>query len=294
MKRIIKLTESDLTRIVKRVVMERETYKGMSFMGATPMIKNDWTHGNGFFYSAYEENGIITSVMNSWDGGSDESKRNDFNTAEQMAIQGNDGSLDNSILFNYVTTVKAGNDLSLTFNATSKAGSVYSQTYSYRNVTIKSGTQTNNDNDTIYLGRFALINLPQNSTITITANGDSENKLVLTTGTPKKETTTQQGATQDQSAKTTDAILAKLESGKAKYAYYTLDKNNNTLKYSHGGVRNDVNTTVTIRHWDFKLNTGGGVDDNPIQKVYVRGVSQNDGRVVLSNSAGTAIVKINE
>ncbi len=177
--KVIKLNESELHRIVKRVLTEQETKK-MSFMGATPMIKNDWDAGNGFFAISYEKNGIINSVKNSWNGGSGESQRNPFNSAEKMGISGNGGSLDNSISFGYVTTVKAGNALSLTFNASSNSGyvlplsiNVSSQTYSYRDRA--------SDKDTIYHGEFTLINLPQNSDITITAKGDSENKLVVKT-----------------------------------------------------------------------------------------------------------------
>lgn len=170
-KRIIKLKESDLQKIVKRVLNEQETKK-MSFMGATPMIKNDWDSGNGFFAITYEKNGIINSVKNSWNGGSVESQRNSFSSAEKIGISGNGGSLDNSISFGYVTTVKSGNALSLTFNASSNSGNVSSQTFSTRGPVNK---------DTIYHGEFILINLPQNSDITITAKGDSENKLVVKT-----------------------------------------------------------------------------------------------------------------
>ena len=160
---------------VKPLIIEQET-KGMIFMGSTPGVKNDWDAGNGFFNISYNGVGIITSVMNSWNGGSGESQKNSFNTAEQLGIPGNGGSLESAISFNYVTTVKAGDSLSLKFNATSKAGNASSETYSYR--------PSSSDSDTIYKGRFTLMNLPQNSTITITANGDSENKLVVTTSTP--------------------------------------------------------------------------------------------------------------
>tara|TARA_R100000657_G_C4679316_1_gene126839 strand:+ start:1722 stop:2438 length:717 start_codon:yes stop_codon:yes gene_type:complete len=171
--KVIKLNESDLQRIVKRVLTEQETKK-MSFMGATPMIKNDWDSGNGFFAITYEKNGIVNSVKNFWDGGSAESQRNSFSGAEKIGISGNGGSLDNSISFGYVTTVKAGNKLNLTFNASSNSGNVSSQTYSFR-------SPKSLDKDTIYHGEFILINLPQNSDITITAKGDSENKLVVKT-----------------------------------------------------------------------------------------------------------------
>ena len=156
------------------VISEQET-KGMSFLGSTPGVQNDWDAGNGFFGIAYDGVGIIGGVMNSWNGGSGESKKGSFNTSEQLAIPGNGGSLESAISFNYVTTIKAGDSLSLTFNATSNTGNASSETYSYRSPVSK---------DTIYKGRFTLMNLPQNSTITITANGDSENKLVVTTLTP--------------------------------------------------------------------------------------------------------------
>lgn len=100
----------------------------------------------------------------------------------------------------------------------------------------------------------------------------------------KKETTAQQGTAQAQPTTTTGTI-AKLEKGKNLYSYYTIDKNKKTLTYQYGGVRNDVNTTVTIDSWNF-------TDDKTEQTVYVKEI--NDKKVTLSNTTGDAVVTINE
>ena len=73
----------------------------------------------------------------------------------------------------FYTTVKAGNDLHLSFNAKSSNGNdVTSETYATRGP-VRS--------DAIYGGRVSLMNLPENSTITISANGDNNNRLEIKT-----------------------------------------------------------------------------------------------------------------
>jgi hypothetical protein len=154
--------------------MEDVQKTSMIFIGSTPSSNNSWDAGEGFFNIACKsQEGIVSSVMNYWDGGNGPSDISSFTTAEQMGIPGNGGDLLTSISFAYYTTVKAGNALNVSFNAkSSNGGNVTSETYSTRGPV---------QSDTIYGGRFTLMNLPENSTITISANGDNSNRLVIKT-----------------------------------------------------------------------------------------------------------------
>jgi len=138
--------------------------------------------GEGFFNIGYKRYSncsscIIDDVMNYYKDGSTKSANKSFNESEKKEIPKEGGSLWNTISFDYVTRVMAGKSLSLKFNASSNSGNVSSETYSFK--------PPSSEEDVFYRGRFTLLNLPQNSTIVITANGDSENELVVKTSEPK-------------------------------------------------------------------------------------------------------------
>jgi hypothetical protein len=154
-------------------LLEDQQKTSMVFMGSTPSSDNKWDAGEGFFNVARRSDGIVSSVTNFHSAGNEPSKENDLTMAEQLGIPGNGGDMSNSVAFKYVTKVKAGDYLNLTFNAnSSNGGNVTSETYSTRGPI---------QSDTIYGGRFTLMNLPENSTITIFAKGDNVNKLVIKT-----------------------------------------------------------------------------------------------------------------
>ena len=167
------ISENERTNISKMYGLINEQETKMTFIdGNPPKLNNDWSNGNGFFGITYSENGIIDSVLNYWNGGSAKSKRIDFNMLEELGIPGNNGRLDNSICFNYVTENKGNSNIEIKA-VSSNGDNVTSSTYTLE----KNG---------IYVTRFCITNLPQNSTITITTNGDNKNKLMVKTKSLEK------------------------------------------------------------------------------------------------------------
>lgn len=173
------LTKSEKNRILemhkkstsRHYLMEQKT--SMEFKGSTPSSNNSWDAGEGFFNTKTNTDGTISNVMNYWDGGSGQSKLGFFVYTDPIGYEGGPIQRETEISFDYYVTVKAGDVLNLTFNANSSNGdNVTSETYS---------TRGPEQSDTIYGGNFTLKNLPENSTITITVNGDNINKLVIKT-----------------------------------------------------------------------------------------------------------------
>ena len=167
------ITENERSHINKMYGLINEQETEMSFIDGNPPTQNkNWSKGNGFFGITYAKNSIIDSVMNYWNGGNGKSRRMDFNMVEELGIPGNNGRLDSSICFNYVTENKGNSNIEIKA-VSSNGDNVTSSTYTL-------------EKDGIYVTRFCIITLPHNSTITITPNDDDKNKLVVKTKSLEK------------------------------------------------------------------------------------------------------------
>ena len=81
MKKVVRLTESDLIKIVKRVINEQSSLiKGSVFKKIT---KPDWTEekdgDGGFAVSRVSDDTNVTSILNKYSGGEVQSKKNSLN-----------------------------------------------------------------------------------------------------------------------------------------------------------------------------------------------------------------------
>ena len=179
--KVVKLTESDLQRIVKRVLTEEELPKPkMTLSGKEYALsyylnqtKKSSFDKDGFYQVQYKDGGKITSVENYYEGGKEDSERNDFVDSKYAS--------DNSIGFFFWKKIEPNNTGNLDFTLTNDdSGEIVamSQEKKYGGKTIVSSEGTEYITSVLHTLCF-VENIAQGN-YTINNSIDNINKLKIT------------------------------------------------------------------------------------------------------------------
>ena len=114
MKKIIRLTESDLARIVRRVINEQQEKPILGKWTST--LPDDKEHGQGFYHIRINSDDNITSIINKWDGGQQESDKKELADDEPKE--------NNTIGATFWFKRATPNQKTLTINITGTSGSL--------------------------------------------------------------------------------------------------------------------------------------------------------------------------
>jgi len=167
MKRFI-ISEEEKRHIKKMYLLE-DVGSPMKIGGGTPSSRNEeqFKDMDGFYVITYSYDSNIKSVQNFYNGGKSMSERHDFLYNEKLLTPQNQ-----YIAFTYWFNNKAGNTMNIILNVKSSDGSTVTESWSNRGP---------DSTDSKYMGRFYVGPLPNNSTITISVEGDKSNSLLITT-----------------------------------------------------------------------------------------------------------------
>jgi hypothetical protein len=181
MKKVIKLKESDLQRIVKRVLSEQELPKPIMKLFVKEytlsyyleQTNNDSFDKDGFYQIQYKDGGKITKVENYYDGGKEDANRNNFVDSKYNS--------DNSIGFSFWKKIEPNNTGNLDFTLTNdESGKIVAMTqekkYGGKHMVSSKGSEY----ITSVLNAICFVENLAKGNYTINNSIDNTNKLKIT------------------------------------------------------------------------------------------------------------------